>query len=140
MEVGFMEFLEPFPIKILVIISILLIGCEGAIQEDYSVEVVDKASIDLESKNGVIFKNGQKFSGALIQFYTNSQDTLVYESYKNGAEDGVWKKYYPGNILAEERSYKKGIKVGFLKKWWPNGKPQVLYTFVLGEYEGEGLE
>ena len=79
------------------------------------------------------------FTGYRFQLYPNG-DTAILQSYFNGVEEGLQRKWYPGKLLAEERNYINGKKEGVHRGWWPNGNNKFLFTTADDKYEGEFKE
>ena len=67
-------------------------------------------------------------------------DTASLNSYFNGVEEGIQKKWYPNRILAEERFYINGKKEGIQKGWWPGGNRKFYFAALDNEYTGEFKE
>jgi antitoxin component YwqK of YwqJK toxin-antitoxin module len=76
-----------------------------------------------------------KYSGYIFDHSANG-DSLFLGSYFNGVEEGVFKKWYPNNRLAEDRTYHLGKKVGKHIGFWEEGKPKFEYNFIEGELDG----
>lgn len=79
------------------------------------------------------------FSGYRYLLYENG-DTALVQSYFNGVEEGMQRKWYPNKILAEERFYINGKKEGIHRSWWPDGKQKMYFEAYAGEYSGEFKE
>lgn len=90
----------------------------------------------LAMRNGVVFYDQNTFTGKIFELYPLTCDTMSIQSYFEGKEDGVWKKFFDNGKLSEQRFYKNGIKTSRLTRWWPNGTTMLTYTFENGEYEG----
>ncbi len=86
-----------------------------------------------------IFYKDKFFTGYRFTLYPNG-DTAVKQSYFNGVEEGMQKKWYPNHQLQEERFYINGKKEGLHKGWWPDGKQKFLFTAYDDKYEGEFKE
>lgn len=67
-------------------------------------------------------------------------DTAALESFFNGVEEGMQKKWYPNRQLMEERFYINGKKEGIHRGWWPDGKEKYFFTASNDQYEGEFKE
>lgn len=91
-------------------------------------------------QNGMLFNNGQPFTGIIYSLQPNQTDTAEIVSFNQGHEDGLWKKFYLENTLAEQRYFSNGKKVGDYVAYWPNRKIKLLYHFKDGEYEGNCRE
>lgn len=97
---------------------------------------INVANTDFRLAAGIAQVNGKPFTGTIFQLYQNSADTQEVRNYRDGLEDGEWRKYYPHNRLAESRNYSKGFKTGRLAGWWPNGRMQQEYWFADDNYQG----
>lgn len=86
-----------------------------------------------------VFYNNQFFTGFRFTLYPNG-DTAVLQSYFNGVEEGMQKKWYPDKQLQEERFYINGKKEGIHKGWWPDGKEKFIFEAYSDKYEGEFKE
>jgi hypothetical protein len=86
-----------------------------------------------------LYYKGQFFTGFQYLLYEDG-DTSFVSGYFNGVEEGIQRKYYPGNKLSEERFYINGKKQGLHRSWWPDGRPKMNYTALNNEYEGEFRE
>lgn len=94
---------------------------------------------NLTKRRDTIFYKNQLFTGFAYALYP-SGDTSLLQSYFNGVEEGIQKKWYSDKQLAEERFYINGKKEGTHKGWWPDGKPKFLFNAYNNEYEGEFKE
>jgi antitoxin component YwqK of YwqJK toxin-antitoxin module len=83
---------------------------------------INTADTFLSKKEDTMFFKNHFFTGFVYTLYANA-DTASLQSYFNGVEEGMQKKWYPGKQLAEERFYINGKKEGTHKGWWPTGKP-----------------
>ncbi len=90
----------------------------------------------LQMLNGRACYNGTFFTGTIYYLFDNSNDTVAITSFKNGREDGIWKKFYLGKAIREQREFTDGKKTGLLTAWWQNGQKQLEYFFSNDEYEG----
>ena len=83
---------------------------------------------------------GDKFyTGFRFALYPNG-DTAILQSYFNGVEEGIQKKWHPNKQLAEERFYINGKKEGTHKGWWPDAKSKFQFDLTNDEYSGEFKE
>ncbi len=98
--------------------------------------VLDK---DLSKHHDTIFYKDQFFTGFRYTLYPNN-DTAALDSYFNGVEEGIQKKWYPNRQFQEERFYINGKKEGAHKGWWPDGKEKFNFTAYGDKYEGEFKE
>ncbi|MDN3667071.1 toxin-antitoxin system YwqK family antitoxin [Algibacter miyuki] len=87
--------------------------------------------------NGVCYMNDSKYSGYLYQLEQKTADTILVESYYEGLQEGVSKKWYTGNRLKEIRYYSEGMKNGQQVAFWENGNKRFEYTAQNDGYEGE---
>jgi len=92
----------------------------------------------VNNQDTVYYKNSF-FTGFRYSLYANG-DTTYLQSYFNGVEEGLQKKWYPNKQIAEERFYINGKKEGTHKGWWADGKPKFVFTILNNEYNGEFKE
>lgn len=121
---------QPAQFLIRVIFLFSFASCQ---EQQTRIEIIDFDQI--QEKNGIVYNNGTLFFGMALA-KSNQGTTLFSQSYKNGKEDGVWKKFYDNGQLAEQRIFKNGKKSDSLIAFWPNGTKHLLYRFKDGEYEG----
>lgn len=93
----------------------------------------------IQKINDVVFYNNKKLDGYVYEMY-NTTDTSYVNSYLNGLEEGVHKKWYPNKQLAEQRFYHNGKKEGTHRAWWENGKKEYEYQISNDNYTGEFKE
>jgi len=86
--------------------------------------------------NGIVFYKNNLFTGSVFALYDNTTDTAALLSYKEGKENGVWKKFYSNGQPMETRAFADGKKSGEMTAWYDNGKIKWHYTFSNNEYEG----
>ena len=86
-----------------------------------------------------LYYQNTKYSGYILDNFENG-DTAYVGSYLNGIEEGVFKKWYRNNQLAEYRTYHEGKKVGKHVGFWENGQPKFEFNFIAGELHGESNE
>lgn len=122
--------------KALLLIALLLSGCDVLNNNQLSRPKLNADSEHTEAVNGILLAAGQPFSGQLFKLYPHSKDTFEISSYLNGKEHGAWRKYYAGNRLMEIRHFVKGKKEGEYLAWWVDGTPKLDYHFANDEYEG----
>ncbi len=116
------------------LISIFLIFLCSCQSKEHKYIIADVNS--LSEKNGIVYQqNGTLFSG-IAYLLNEAKDTVFTYSYKDGKEDGIWKKFYKNGKLEEERMFKEGKKTGQLLAYYPNGKKHLIYNFKDGEYHG----
>jgi antitoxin component YwqK of YwqJK toxin-antitoxin module len=65
-----------------------------------------------------------------------NRDTLSIENYQVGLSHGVFKRFYPKNIVFEKRSYYKGSKEGVHLGYWKNGSLAFAYNLKNDIYHG----
>ena len=78
-------------------------------------------TLQLVNKKGVKHFNGVPFSGKLFKQEVKTGDTLFIENYFKGLKHGIFKRFYPNNILYEKRFYNMGEKEGVHLGYWKNG-------------------
>lgn len=115
-------------------IGLLLAGCSAASAPADAGRWYASSERPLENRAGVFYYEGQPFSGRLYEL--SGSDTVFTAGYRNGREQGEWRRFYAGGRLAESRFYSDGVKTGTLRGWWDNGTPRLEYRFVANEYEG----
>jgi len=86
-----------------------------------------------------LYYQNTKYSGYTYTLFANG-DSLFVGSYLNGVEEGVFKKWYPNNRLAEYRKYQLGKKVGKHLGFWEDGQPKFEFNFMDGELQGVANE
>lgn len=133
MAVDFMERQVPFRSSLFFLLSVIV-----CCKPDKQVTIVSTPADDthLSTLNGIVFYNQKPFTGKVYELYPQTRDTMSIQSYSEGKENGVWKKFFDNGKLAEQRFYQNGIKSGTLSRWWANGNTMLVYTFEDGEYEG----
>lgn len=90
-------------------------------------------------KQDTVYYGAKYFTGYKFSLFNNG-DTAAINSYFNGVEEGLQKKWYINGMLAEERFYINGKKENINKGWWPDGKLKIYYTALNNEYNGEFKE
>jgi hypothetical protein len=86
-----------------------------------------------------VYYQQKYFTGYQFSLFPNG-DTAFINSFFNGVEEGVQKKWYANKQLAEERFYINGKKEGTHQGWWPDGKPKFSFNAYNDEYNGEFKE
>ncbi|MBC7571493.1 MAG: toxin-antitoxin system YwqK family antitoxin [Spirosoma sp.] len=86
--------------------------------------------------NDIVFLADKPFTGTAFSLFPATADTAERAGYREGRQHGIWKQYYPGGNLREQRVYNRGQKMGEYVAWWPNGQQQLQYQFSQDEYEG----
>ena len=133
-----MAHLAQFLIKILFLgLTLLMINCSSNKALDNNPLVIANAdTANTTNRNGVLYQNDSIFSGTMVSFFKGTNDTSEIANYKNGKEDGEWRKYYSNKTLKEKRQYTNGLKTGELLSWWENGNKRLHYFFEADEYSG----
>jgi antitoxin component YwqK of YwqJK toxin-antitoxin module len=79
----------------------------------------------------VIFKDSTgkistelKYENGIIEFVRIWSDSSLFleANYKNGKENGLWKRWYSEKKIQSEKYFKNGLKDSIWKSWYPNGK------------------
>ena len=96
---------------------------------------INKKSKFLELRKTPALFNHQPINGFIYDLYPNG-DTLSVGFYKNGLKSGLWKVYYKGGVLKEERYFKKNKRQGLYIGFYKNGAKNFSYTFLNDEYNG----
>lgn len=86
-------------------------------------------------QQGVLYFNGQPFSGNQYDLYATGDTALVVPFYK-GREYGMARQWYENRQLKEVRFYVNGQKTGKHSGWWQNGQLQFVYHFSKDMFEG----
>ncbi len=104
----------------------------------HSIKLLNVAKSDstLAMQIGLLMRNQEPFTGTVFSLFDNGKDTAEVASYKNGREDGEWKKFYSATQIKEKRTFSNGQKTGEYLAWWENGLPQLHYLFKEDEYDG----
>jgi len=90
----------------------------------------------LELNNGVLYYSSTPFNGTLKSFNEVNQ-TKNTTNYVSGKKEGIERKLYLNDSLAELRFYKNGFKIGVHKGWRENGKQKFEYPYSnQGVYHG----
>ena len=97
--------------------------------------IVKKDSENLDLRKRVVEFNKSPYTGFVYESYEN-EDTASIEFYKAGLKHGVWKKFYPGGVLKEERFFKNGKKEGKYQGFYANGNKNFSFNFFDDEYHG----
>jgi len=117
------------------VVAVLLQACSGKKQPD-KMPVYNFASIHVHLQAGILMDDKGPFTGIIYSLQPNQRDTSEIVCFKQGKEEGLWKKFYPGGKLAEQRYFSNGKKVGEYDAWWPNSAKKLIYHFKDGEYDG----
>lgn len=98
---------------------------------------INSDEADIQQLNGTVLLNGEPFTGTLYTLFPGTtDDTVRIVRYLVGKEHGIWKQFYPGGQLLDQREFSRGQKVGDLVAWWKNGTKKLHYHFENDEYEG----
>jgi len=99
-----------------------------------------KSSTDISIVNDTVWQNNKKYSGYLYEMYPNTLDTFSIQSYYDGLQNGIEKKWFPDNQLMEQRSFTMGKKNGTQIAFWENGNKKFEFVAKDDAYEGEMKE
>lgn len=96
----------------------------------------EKRDTNFELKNGILYYNGDPYSGVLNEGYDNGK--LKSSSvYKEGERSGFYKGWYPKGNKWFERYYINNAKTGIHLGWYDNKVKMFEYQFnTKGEYDG----
>ncbi len=108
----------------------------GCTRTEEKLPLFNSAQLQLGVDNGLVTQNGTPFTGIVYSLQENKKDTAEIVGFRQGREDGNWKKFYSGGRLASTRFFNEGKKTGDYRAWWPNGRLQLFYHFEDGEYNG----
>jgi antitoxin component YwqK of YwqJK toxin-antitoxin module len=97
---------------------------------------VNKADGNFRNANGLMLLNDKPFTGMLFTLYPGIRDTLEINAYLEGAEHGIWKRFYPDGKLELQREFDRGKKTGEFSAFWQNRNRKLRYKFVNDEYQG----
>ena len=125
------------PVRLLNSVLLLfcfLSSCEVAKSSPSLIASAD--TLKLVNKNGVKHFNGVPFSGKLFKQEVKTGDTLFIENYFKGLKHGIFKRFYPNNILYEKRYYNMGEKEGVHLGYWKNGQLAFQYHLEDNVYHG----
>ncbi len=125
----------------------LCTGCNGkkeALKEIKIAKTVPSNYMNVTDSNfskhqDTVYYRQHFFTGFQFSLFPNG-DTAFINSYFNGVEEGIQKKWYANKQLAEERFYINGKKEGMQKGWWPDSKPKFAFDTENNEYSGEFKE
>ena len=144
---SFKTALKPILSRILPGYFLFCISCnekKEAIKEIKIAKTVPSNYVNVTDSNfskhqDTIYYQQHFFTGFQFSLYPDT-DTAFINSYFNGVEEGLQKKWYANEQLAEERFYINGKKEGTQKGWWPDGKPKFVFEAENDEYYGEFKE
>ena len=100
---------------------------------------IDAKDARLLHQDGMLYFDGQPFSGMLIERYDNHRRKSE-TGYRKGKMDGLQQTWFSNGAKKTRRFYKGGRKHGLHQGWWLNGGQQFEYHFVNGKYDGEQLQ
>lgn len=94
-----------------------------------------KDSLKLSPNEGLVYFDGQIFSGLAKSFYPNGSvaETIQYEM---GKKQDLYKKYFEDGGLSFVAQYNEGKKHGISKSWWSNGNLRSEANFQNGKPHG----
>ena len=115
---------------------VLLAGCNTPGNTSISTKQVNAVDTTLKIMNGVMYENGQLFTGTVYTLHPGTKDTAELANYFQGKENGEWKKFYAPGALKEKREFTNGKKTGEYIAYWENGNKKLDYLFDDDEYEG----
>lgn len=127
----------------------LLIICSCAKNKSNEVNLVNeivpkiytlKSSPKVSILNDTVFYSNKRFSGVMYELNIINKDTISIETYCNGLQNGISKKWYGSNKLMEQRNYMNGKKNGKQTVFWDNGFKKFEFTAKDDAYEGEMKE
>ncbi len=95
----------------------------------------NRDTLTLIKKKGFYLYNGLPFSGTVFRL-DNNKDTLSIENYQEGFSHGVFKRFYPNNVVFEKRRYNNGEKEGVHLGYWENGSLAFAYNLKNDVYHG----
>jgi antitoxin component YwqK of YwqJK toxin-antitoxin module len=123
---------------ILIIVGVGFFGCQKTPENPTLVStlLLNKDEQQITTDNGLLIVNNKPFTGTLFSFIPATNDTSELMSYAEGREHGVWKKFYSRSRMKEKRFFEHGQKTREYIAWWENGRKQLHYFFIAGEYEG----
>ncbi len=133
MEVDFLEHPALSLINFLLILC-LVYCCERG--NSYPSLIANADTLQLVSKRGLKIYKGVPFTGMVFKQESKSGDTLFIENYFKGQKHGIFKRFYPNNVLFEKRSYLMGKKEGLHLGYWDNGKLAFEYPLKNDVYHG----
>jgi antitoxin component YwqK of YwqJK toxin-antitoxin module len=123
-----------------ILLLLLFTSCPNPGKHATEFKVISDTTTGLKAVNGILYLNDTLFNGTVVSIFTGTADTGAIMNFKNGAEDGVWKKFFPNKMPEETRQFDAGKKIGEYLAWWPNGNKKLQYRFKEGEYDGTCYE
>lgn len=123
-----------------ILLLMLFTSCANTGKPAVEYKKINQNTAGLKAVNGTLYLDDRLYSGTVYALFPGTTDTAAIMNFKNGAEDGLWKKNYPNHTPEETREFLQGKKVGEYLAWWPNGHKRLQYRFKEGEYEGTCYE
>lgn len=120
--------------------TLLFLGCRDqsaktvGTQQEGLIEVLSD-SLKLIPEKGLVYYQGQPFSGISIDYYNHGIRANQIE-YLNGKKHGYYRKWFPSGVLSFESAYKNGKKHGQTRSWWKNKNLRSESNFVDGIASG----
>ena len=101
-----------------------------------NLQTLNADSVELRASQGILYVDGEAYSGTLYSLYENTIDTVEVRNYLQGKEDGIWRSYHANGRIQSVRYFNHGKKEGQYKAWWEDGSIRLDYNFSNDEYEG----
>jgi antitoxin component YwqK of YwqJK toxin-antitoxin module len=112
----------------------LVCSCKKVKSPQTRVATID--TLNWVSKGKLKLYEGIPYTGMVYKQHTLSGDTLFIENYQLGLKHGNFKRFYPNQLLFEEREYRMGEKEGIHKGYWDNGNLAFEYPLKNDVYHG----
>lgn len=96
---------------------------------------LDSSTPGLENRNGVLYVQGQPYSGFLAEREFDGSSSRT--PYVDGRRHGLAQGRYRGGQLAWQRAFRLGLRQGVANGWWPNGQLQFRRHYRSDVFEGE---
>jgi hypothetical protein len=132
MAAAFMVQRVRFLSKIFAGIFFLIVACGP----EQGIPLVDATDPSFATVNGVVLRNGKRFTGRTFDLFPSSTDIMGISEYSHGVEHGKWLKMYRNGKCREVRNFYNGKKTDLMTGWWENGRKRIEYHFLNDEYEG----
>jgi len=130
---------------IFVILTGFILGCNSSEQNHFElhpkteVSTVLSDALVLNKNKGIVFYNGQLFTGTAISKYPNDSIASSID-YVNGKKEGIYRKWFQNGKLSFEANYVNGKQHGKTYTWWSNGNLRTTSNFANGIPDGEQLQ